>query len=534
MTLSGFRPGSGINRNFGILYLVILSLILTALVMLSGCKTINKTSKDTPKLTYDPSYTLDPSYVLKAAGYDKQEYIKRMESELLGFPRTVTILGAADSYLVLARLDNNSDYYSRSCELYLNYKPKDDEESAIIYETLASLNCRNKKKDYLNKAAESWANLGILWRADILRAIASGKDPQLKFETSKISPVLNLSAFDAVLIGNTKIEVSQDSKVTTQVDRTYRDWLGVQLNQSPFKGVFLTTFSERLSYSKDELREDIGWHEGGRSKDIQKYIGTKPVPVTGTIVAEYKGRWYASDDSGIFRFEVPLDKISYPTTRFLAKNIAMIVDTHGVNMLVEQSIRKNADVVLSDCDHEDKVKAAAYLSSKGIKVICFPDRFVYRALGHNLDLVGSPVWRFDDQKKKMLYGGSNVTLVRGQKIVVTNADIGKTYAIWYYTTPWLYFSEINKTFYLDIIPAVIDGFNQTYIVYDTARYTNSSVIATRVFNSYDYAQARLWLSEDTNHKIILFHSTMYPYGIILMQEFPSQISFDDPNPKGLA
>ena len=37
-------------------------------------------------------------------------------------------------------------------------------------------------------------------------------------------------------------------------------------------------------------------------------------------------------------FEVPLDKVLYPTTRFFSDDLAVIMDTHGVNMLVEQAI----------------------------------------------------------------------------------------------------------------------------------------------------------------------------------------------------
>ena len=75
----------------------------------------------------------------------------------------------------------------------------------------------------------------------------------------------------------------------------------------------------------------------------------------------------------------------------------------------------------------------------------------------------------------------------------------------------------------------VDDFGQLGTVFETAREQNASVVATRVFNSDDYIDAAQWLDEDESNTIILFHSTMYPYGIKLMQEYEGRISFDDPN-----
>ena len=94
----------------------------------------------------------------------------------------------------------------------------------------------------------------------------------------------------------------------------------------------------------------------------------------------------------------------------------------------------------------------------------------------------------------------------------------------------LYFQEINKTFPLQIIKVNLDQFNQTEIIYEKARETNTHLVATRIFNYYDYNQARTWMYENNENKIILFHSTAYPYSIALMKEFKGRISFDDPNP----
>lgn len=503
----------------------ILSILLGSILFLTSCST--------PE--YDTHYHLDPNYVLNAAGFDNQTYIDSLRVEL---QNTTDPWALGDTYLVLARLENNNlsnQSYQKACNYFKKYKPSKQtkrEERALLYETLASLNCSGKRETYLKKASNEWEKEGVLWRASLLKDIAKD-NYSLRFNTSEAEPNLekiNFTNTTKLTLGKTKIEITKQDTVITQVDRVYRDWLGGQMKQSPFRGDFLVTFSERLSYPEEELRSDIGWHEGARVKNIKDNLDITAIAVSGTFIARKDNRWYASDEKGIFQFEVPFDKVSYPTTRFFTNDTGMIIDSHGVNMLVEQAIRKNANTVLSDCDHENKVKAAIYLSSKGVDVVCFPDRFVYRALGHNARLVGSPIWRYDQANQKMIYGDAPLTLYKNQTIVVNDADIGKKYAIWYYTTPMLYFQQINKTFELNIIPGVIDDFNQTERVYDLAREHNAKVVATRVFNSYDYHQAKKWLAEDKEHKIILFHSTMYPYAIILMDEFSNQLSFDDPNP----
>lgn len=487
------------------LYLIIL------LVFLVGCS-----------VQYDPAYQLEAGYVLDAAGVDRKEYISGLESEL---DSVEDHWAKGDVHLILARLKNDTSHYSSACKEFSRFVPVDREQEALQYETLASLNCWNKKERYMRKAISIWDGLGVSWRSDVLGKVLEGSG--FEFDTSVIKPELDLTDADEIVIGSTEITVRLGDKVISQTDRVYRDWLGVQIFQNPFEGEYLKTFSERLTYSDEELQAEIGWHEGGRVTDLKRELGLESSTAVGTLIALNDGKWYATDDEGVFRFEVPLDKVSYPHTRFLSANLGMIIDTHGVNMLVEQAIRKDVDVVLSDCDHEGKVKAAVYLSDRGVDVLCFPDRFVYMALGHDAKLVGSPVWRIEDDK--IVYGGSPISLERGEKIVVSDADIGKTYAIWYYTTPMLYFSEVAKTFELEIIHVVMDDFYQSGRLYEKAREEDVRVVATRVFNSHDYEHAKEWLEEDDRRKIILFHSTMYPYAILLMQEFSGRVGFDDPN-----
>ncbi len=492
---------------------IIIAILLALIVLVSS-----------QELSYDSGLAINPDYVLDSAGIDKDNYVQQLNAELKS---TKDYWAKGDSYLALARLENKTEYYKLACDNFLKYSPKSTEENAILYETLASLNCRGTRIHDLREAAHHWKILGVYWRAEILDKMADNKKGSFKFETSSIAPKLDLSSASKIIIGKTKIEVKDGDKIITQVDRVFRDWLGVQLSQNPFRGNILKTFSERLTYSKEELREDIGWHEGGRLIDLKETVDVKHSTAVGTLVAKKGSKWYAPDENGIFRFEVPLDKVSYPTTRFLSNSLAVIVDSHGVNMLVEQAIRSKANVVMACCDSPGKIKAAEYLSGKGIKTICFTDLNLYLALGSDSKIIGSPSFEFKDGK--LIYGDRPIEIKRNEKIVVTNADIGKTYAIWYYTTPYLYFSEINKTFPLNMFVVTVDDFNQTDKVYDKARKITANIVASRVFNKYDYEQAKEWLEESEEHKLILFHSTSYPYGVLISQEFPEQTGFDDPN-----
>jgi hypothetical protein len=247
----------------------------------------------------------------------------------------------------------------------------------------------------------------------------------------------------------------------------------------------------------------------------------------GTLVARHKDRWFAVDDKGVFRFEVPADKLLYPTTRFLHEDLAVIIDTHGVNMLVEQAIRKKVDFVLSDCDHPGKVYAAKYLSDNNISVVCFPDKYVYLAMGHNLSLAGSPPFEFVNSSYVKI-GGRPITIYPEDRIVVVNAS-DQPYALWYYQTPTSYFNILEKTG-LNVTYVSLSSFGEMKKATAKAREIDASILATRVFNEDDYADVKSWLLDRPDNKVILFHSASYPYGQKLFSEFQSQTTFDDPNP----
>ena len=203
---------------------------------------------------------------------------------------------------------------------------------ALIYETGASLGCGRNRQAFLREAAKEWRTLGNDFRAELLEKLAKGTRQKINFDQNAITanetvitgyfspilPALKQTNSTEVIIGKTSITIRPGDIITSQEDRVYRDWLGGQL-ANPYGPKLLTTFSERLSWNASELLPEIGWHEGARVKDL-KYLNITHIPVVGTLVARHKNRCFAVDNNGTFRFEVPLDKLSYPTTRFLRRD----------------------------------------------------------------------------------------------------------------------------------------------------------------------------------------------------------------------
>jgi len=435
------------------------------------------------------------SYVLNVAGIPQELLIKELKS-LQKSP--IDYFSKGDISLIIGRLLHNDTIICASLKYY----------------------------DKVN--SDVWNKSHNKFRARILRQIALGKKPKLVFDIRDI-PNYNLTipkVATQVSLGKSSITITKDDLIVSQVDRVSRDWLSAQLNYSPFSNNLLTTFSERWSYSPKELLPSVGWHEGARIKELET-VGAKHITSPGTIVAKHNGRWYAPDERGVFRFEVPIDKILYPTTRFLDDNIAVIVDTHGLNMLVEQAIHSNATVVIGCCDNPSKVKAAIYLAEHDKKVICFTDKYLPLALGSNHTILGSPPLR--KQNDTYIIGDQIINFSTTEVIIVEDVDnINAVQS--YYDTPARYFRKLEEQIPLNTVYVPVQPNDKMSKLVDAANAFDAHVIAARVFDSDDYNLAKKWLKANTSNRMILFHSVSYPYGYKLLREFPNQTSFDDINP----
>ncbi|MBW3018861.1 hypothetical protein KY329_01585 [Candidatus Woesearchaeota archaeon] len=476
---------------------------------------------------------VDFTFTLNATGINESMLLQQVRAVVGN--ESADPFARADAMLMLGRITKNRTLICGSLAVYDEVHSSDPEVMALVYETSAAVGCGRNRKAFLAAAASEWKKAGNEFRASLDKSLSTGFVPELVFDanattsnatviTGYNTPILPkpFSNVSKITMGGTEIIVGSEDLLLTQVDRVHRDWLGGQF-ANPFDAPLKVVFSEKNYYNASELREDIGWHEGARTKELVDH-GISYAVGAGTLVARNGDRWFAVDDKGVFRFEVPVDKLYYPTTRFLHENLAVIMDTHGVNMLVEQAIRKHADFVMGCCDHPGKIYAAKYLSDHGIPVVCLTDKYVYLLLGHNATVLGSPPFSFGSNYVKI--GGRPISITADDKVLAMNAS-DKTYALWYYQTPASYFSLIGG---LDVDYFTIDDYNEMGGFIDYARSINATVIAVRVYNKNDYAAVKGWLEEDEAHQAVLFHSAAYPYGQVLFGEFPFQTTFDDPNP----
>lgn len=481
----------------------------------------------------------DIDYELASVGVDKAAYAGSL-LPLLEQARNTSNEYTSNEYLAAelmylhGRLTDNVTEMCDSLQHYDNAVDETDDEElkAFIYETITAIGCGRNRVAFLDLASQSWRKAGNLNRADIDAALVKGMPLPIRFDISGIEPSLIVNQLDAtsLVLGASHVELSSKDLIVSQVDRVTRDWLGVQFG-SPLSDVLLRTFSERRTYSQDELREDIGWHEGARIDELRK-IGIRNELATGTMVINKNGTWYAPNEEGIFMFEVPKDKVLYPTTRFLRQDIAIVEDTHGMNMIVEQAIRKNASVVIGCCDNPAKIKAALYLSDKGMKVICLTDKFGYLALGKDSDILASPPIKIDAAAGTAVVGAQPIKIRLDEKIIVTNST-DTPYALWYYQTPASYFGQLSASAWiaLNLTYITLNDFGQMNKIVKAAVIDDAHVIATRVFSLDDYKMLRTWLFMDPSNRAILFHSASYPYGYMMLKEFPNQVTFGDVNPR---
>jgi hypothetical protein len=463
------------------------------------------------------------SWELGATGTDKERYIQDI-SKLLN--KTDSDFAKGDLYLILGRLTGNGSMLCKSIDFYKKAYPGSLEEKALLFESIASINCKNNPKKYLLNASKIWNQLGNKFRAGMDEKLASGKEISFDLFLYPLPEIELKIEGKNITIGNSFLTLGPSDILVSQSDRVTRDWLSYNINQSPFGNKLLTVFSEKLYLPESELMPEIGWHEGARIKEL-KEIGLQHKIASGTIAVKINDSWYAPDENGILRFEVPFDKIMYPTTRFLREDIALLIDTHGINMIVEQALRYKATAVIGCCDHIGKIRAAKYLSDKGVEVICLTDKYLPLLLFSNATVLGSPP--LTKKGDYFVLGNRPIKINRNEKIMVMNST-NEPYAVWYYQTPALYFSILEKAFDLDIEYVQINDFNQMNKVIEKAEENSADIIAARVFNSNDYDTVKEWLEKDGNHKAILFHTISYPYGYKLFKEFPDQTSFDDINP----
>lgn len=484
----------------------------------------------------------DFKYVLDVSGIPMDKFLKNSFALL---DENISDFAKGDISLELGRITGNDSLICGSLDYYDRIKPSSDEEKAVLQETIASIGCGRNRRAYLLEASRLWKKVGNNFRSRLDESLAMNR--QVKFDVDfspvDVNPVFPKSA-SKMILGKSKKVVYADDVLVSQVDRVNRDWLSYQLFFSPFyragrlellteyeldREKLLSVFSEGVtSQNRSYILPDIGWHEGARIKEMRD-VGFTHITASGTVVVRFNDTWYAPDENGIFRFEVPRDKMRYPTNRFLRDDVAVVVDTHGINMIVEQAVRNKATFVVGCGDSPGKAKAAKYLSDKGIAVVSFPDKYFSLLLGENLSVFGSPPIK--DNGYNVIIGGRPIEFALNETFVVTDVPANSTkFGFSYYDTPARYFRFLKQYYPLDVRFVYVDDFDSVFNVIREADAVNATALGVRVYSRDDYDAVKDWLLRDKAHRAILFHSMPYPYGYKLIKEFPLQTTFGDVNP----
>lgn len=368
---------------------------------------------------------------------------------------------------------------------------------------------------YFKKASKLAKKMKMKWRSKLMKSLARG-DFAPAFGDYQISKDLSVpSDAEYFILGKSSITISEGAKIGIQLERTFRDWLSSQFQYDFLK-----------SYSVPE--NVLNYHEGARLGDLLKYAGAVPVPLTGTLLAYKEGKWYAPDEKGIFRFEVLDDKVQYPTTKQY-KNIALMLDTHGISAIVEQAVRERVDLVIACGDNPPKARAAAYLADRGIDVYFPCDREIGMMVGYEGKAVVLGTAPIRKRDSGAIIGNQPVRFSIKEPIVVQ--DIRRDSAARYYDSASRYFKALNSYIPLNLHTVKIEAEKETYKVIEEATKRGAKAIGVRVCYEEDYSAVKNWLEQSAENRAVLFHSAPYEPGYRLFFEFPEQVTFGDPRPQ---
>jgi len=367
-------------------------------------------------------------------------------------------------------------------------------------------------------AAKAAKTSGRKFESEALAQMAAGTFvPQFGDVDIKTSITVPAGA-TTMTLGASYIEVMSGAHVGSQVDRVSRDWISMEI---PWWD---------LDHKNFNPADIIPWGEGVQTAEIASHVPRSVInPLTGTLVARHNGKWYAPDETGVFRFWVLDDKVQYPTTH-VDGEFGWIEDTHGISALVSQSLEFGDSFVIGCGDSEGKAKAAYYLATKGVNVMMPPDRYESLLLGYTGTkgkLIGTaPMRRVDGG---IIIGAQPITFSLKEQFIVE--DTTRPYPLQYYDAPARYFRKLS-TFVpqLNVTYVKVDDENQLPRLFEVAKLAGSNTIAVRISTSEEDEQLVMWLRSSILHRAILFHSSLFPYVEQIFSEYRTQVTFGDLRP----
>jgi hypothetical protein len=439
-----------------------------------------------------PGY--DFVFAVKSERESLEEFYK-MYSASLAEPRPGNDYGLALANLTLGLVKKDPAYISKARSLFASsYEATDPTKE----KQLAALGLKYTENILSGKYAEA---AGTPDRVERIRYVKVDRVP---------------ADFHKIILGESAIHVKRGAKIKTQVDRVVRDWL-LAFNVKGSPGAL----------SNDHLAP---WHEGAKISKLVALTGATVIPVWGTRARKIEDDWYAPDAEGVYRFEISEDKVLFfPTTIVVDDRTAMINDTHGISAIAWDSL--DADLVIGCGDHPGKMDAAYYLAEHGVNVYTPTDRFLHRLIGTRTKgtIIGSaPVKSAPDGA---VIGDQHIAIDVNETIVVSTART--QYPLRYYDTAYEYFKALAEFAGkpLKIVPVEVAEYGHAEVVVDAARKEGAKLIGLRVKTKWEHDAVAAWLKEDKSHRVVLFHTVLYPDGDKLFFEFPQQTSFGDIHPR---
>jgi hypothetical protein len=410
-----------------------------------------------------------------------------------------------------------------NCDIRRDYRDAaknepDPQRRYIAYSALAfgALECGADSSSDYAKAADAAGQVGLTSEAKILRDLSEHRFTP-KIDPAEADPAVHVPpGARRFVLGRSKIEVTKDTVIGSQVDRVTRDWISYQMKWDLESGNTPTI--------------PINYHEGALLIQIRAAANPAIIPLPGSIAVRRADKWYAADEDGVFRFEVLPDKIMYPTTH-VDRDTAWIEDTHGVSALVPAAMEQKVNVVVGCGDSDGKMAAALHLAERGVDVFFPGDRYEDELLGYSAKgtlIGGAPVRA---EQGRAIIGDQPVEFSMTEPIVAE--DSIAPFPLQYYDAPARYFRRFSQAVPLRTTYVKVDNSNQLYKVLQAAREQKSSAVAVRIFTDVESAQLTDWLRASPRNRAILFHSALYPYAQKLFSEFRQQVTFGDLHPQFL-
>lgn len=323
-----------------------------------------------------------------------------------------------------------------------------------------------------------------------------------------------------IVVGSSYIIVSPHAKVVTQADRSIKDELSHYNN------------NVHPDHRPGTYKELVPWMEGKRLAELMKYVDITVIPATNVPVKRIGGRYFGPDDHGNFVFEVDPSKINPIYSTRISKDTWIEINTHGMNVMVPEATKNNADLVIACGDLYGKAEAETYMAEHGINCYAPCDRFTSSTMNHRGpgSIIGSAAIRPLKDNQGAIIGGQPLYFNTAEKIVVQTTT--KRYPDQYCDTPNRYFTNLQQKYGIKLNVDVVNAhIGEAGKVVAEARKTGANVIGVRVITEKDKIPVVKWLKENKNHRAILFHSAAYDPGYSLFFEFPYQVTGQDPDPK---